>query len=163
MVSTADDLLAFGRMLLNGGAHGGARILSRLAVELMTVDQLSAEQKAASPFFQNFWDTRGWGLGVSMVTRRGDLADVPGRFGWDGAFSTSLYVDPREQMLGILLAQCRPGGAATAAGRTRLLDLGLSGDRRLNTGPRSDRAEPSDSVSTPGPRRAASAGNEAAA
>jgi CubicO group peptidase (beta-lactamase class C family) len=34
---------------------------------------------------------------------------VPGRFGWDGAFSTSFYVDPHEQMVGVLMAQCRPG------------------------------------------------------
>jgi CubicO group peptidase (beta-lactamase class C family) len=108
LVSTADDLLAFGRMMLNGGAYGKERILSRLSVELMTTDQLTAEQKAASPFFENFWDARGWGLGVSIVTRRDDVAGVPGRFGWDGAFSTSFYVDPREDMVGILMAQCRP-------------------------------------------------------
>ena len=108
-VSTADDLLAFGRMMLNRGVYGGERILSRLSVELMTTDQLTPEQKAASPFFENFWDSRGWGLGLSIVTRRDDVAAVPGRFGWDGAFSTSLYVDPREDMVGILMAQCRPG------------------------------------------------------
>ncbi|HJV96937.1 MAG TPA: serine hydrolase domain-containing protein [Albitalea sp.] len=109
LVSTADDLLAFGRMMLNGGAYGKERILSRPSVELMTTDQLTAEQKAASPFFENFWDARGWGLGVSIVTRRDDVASVPGRFGWDGAFSTSLYVDPHEEMVGVLMAQCRPG------------------------------------------------------
>jgi len=109
LVSTADDILAFGRMLLNAGAYGKERILSRLSVELMATDQLTAEQKAASPFFENFWDSRGWGLGVSIVTRRDDVAGVPGRFGWDGAFSTSLYVDPREGMVGVLMAQCRPG------------------------------------------------------
>ena len=108
-VSTADDLLAFGRMLLNGGIHGKERILSRPTVELMTTDQLTPEQKAASPFFENFWDSRGWGFGLSIVTRRDDVASIPGRFGWDGAFSTSFYVDPREQMVGILLAQCTPG------------------------------------------------------
>ena len=108
-VSTADDLLAFGRMMLNRGAYGTERILSRPAVEIMTTDQLTPEQKAASPFFENFWDSRGWGLGVSIVTRRDDVAGVPGRFGWDGAFSTSFYVDPREDMVGILMAQCRPG------------------------------------------------------
>jgi CubicO group peptidase (beta-lactamase class C family) len=108
-VSTADDLLAFGRMMLNRGAYGGERILSRLSVELMTTDQLTPEQKAASPFFENFWGSRGWGLGLSVVTRRDDVAGVPGRFGWDGAFSTSLYVDPREDMVGVLMAQCRPG------------------------------------------------------
>ncbi|HEU0201643.1 MAG TPA: serine hydrolase domain-containing protein [Burkholderiaceae bacterium] len=109
LVSTADDLLAFGRMMLNRGAHEKGRILSRPSVELMTTDQLTAEQKAASPFFENFWDSRGWGLGVSIVTRRDDVASVPGRYGWDGAFSTSLYVDSHEDMVGVLMAQCRPG------------------------------------------------------
>jgi CubicO group peptidase (beta-lactamase class C family) len=108
-VSTANDLLAFGAMMLNWGAHGEKRILSRLSIEAMTTDQVTAEQKAASPFFENFWDSRGWGLGLSIVTRRDDIAGVPGRYGWDGAFSTSLYVDPHEAMVGVLMAQCRPG------------------------------------------------------
>lgn len=108
-VSTAADLLAFGQMMLNQGVYGNERILSRLSVELMSTDQITPGQKAISPFFENFWDSRGWGLGLSMVTRRDDVAGVPGRFGWDGAFSTSLYVDPRESMVGVLMAQCRPG------------------------------------------------------
>jgi CubicO group peptidase (beta-lactamase class C family) len=109
LVSTADDLLAFGRMMLNRGAYGRERILSRLAVELMTTDQLTPEQKAASPFFENFWEARGWGLGLSVVTRRTELAGVPERFGWDGAFGGSWYVDPREDLVGILMTQLRPG------------------------------------------------------
>ena len=108
-VSTADDLLAFGQMMLNRGVYGSERILSRLSVEAMTTDQLTPEQKARSPFFEGFWDSRGWGLGLSIVTHRDDVASVPGRFGWDGAFSTSLYVDPREEMVGVLMAQVRPG------------------------------------------------------
>jgi CubicO group peptidase (beta-lactamase class C family) len=96
-------------MLLNRGASGRERILSRLSVELMATDQLTPEQKAASPFFESFWDSRGWGLGLSMVTRRDGVAGVPGRFGWDGAFSTSLYVDPSEEMVGVLMAQVLPG------------------------------------------------------
>jgi CubicO group peptidase (beta-lactamase class C family) len=108
LVSTADDLLAFGRMMLNHGAYGKERILSRPSVELMTTDHLTPEQKAASPFFENFWDSRGWGLGLSVVTRRADVAG-PGRFGWDGAFGTSWYVDPHEDLVGVLMAQVRPG------------------------------------------------------
>ena len=96
-------------MMLNRGAYGRERILSRLCVELMTTDQLTPAQKAASPFFENFWDSGGWGLGLSIVTRRDDVVGVAGCFGWDGAFSTSLYVDPREDMVGVLMAQCRPG------------------------------------------------------
>jgi CubicO group peptidase (beta-lactamase class C family) len=108
LVSTVDDMLAFGQMLMGKGAFGRERILSRPTVELMTTDQLTPEQKAASPFFPDFWSTRGWGLGVSMVTARQDIADVPGRFGWDGAFGTSWYVDPKEEVVGILMTQRRP-------------------------------------------------------
>jgi CubicO group peptidase (beta-lactamase class C family) len=106
LVSAVDDLLAFGRtMLVNGG---GPRILSRPSIELMTMDHLTPEQKALSPFFERFWETRGWGLGLSVVTTRGDVADVPGRFGWDGAFGTSWYVDPGNELVGILMIQRRP-------------------------------------------------------
>jgi CubicO group peptidase (beta-lactamase class C family) len=108
LVSTADDLLAFGRMMLGNGADGGERILSRPSIELMTMDHLTPEQKAASPFFEHFWETRGWGFGLGIVTARNDLADVPGRFGWDGAFGTSWYVDPKEELVGVLMTQRRP-------------------------------------------------------
>jgi CubicO group peptidase (beta-lactamase class C family) len=108
LVSTADDLLAFGRMMLANGAYGGERILSRPAVELMTMDHLTPEQKAASPFFEHFWESRGWGFGLGVVTARHDLAEGPGRFGWDGAFGTSWHVDPREELIGVLMVQRRP-------------------------------------------------------
>ena len=61
----------------------------------MTTDQLTPEQKAVSGLFPGFWDSRGWGFGVSVVTRRDDVAAVPGRFGWDGGYGTSWYVGPR--------------------------------------------------------------------
>jgi CubicO group peptidase (beta-lactamase class C family) len=106
LVSTADDLLAFGRMML--GKPAGERILSRPTIELMTMDHLTPGQKAASPFFEGFWNTYGWGLGLGVVTARRDVADGPGRFGWDGAFGTSWWVDPKEELVGVLLAQRRP-------------------------------------------------------
>lgn len=108
LVSTVEDMLAFGRMMLNKGAHGRERILSRPTVELMTTDHLTREQKAASPFFENFWSDKGWGLGMGVVTARGDVAGVPGRFGWDGAFGTSWHVDPKEDLVGVFMTQRRP-------------------------------------------------------
>jgi CubicO group peptidase (beta-lactamase class C family) len=108
LVSTVDDLLAFGRMMLVNGAYGGERILSRPSIELMTMDHLTPEQKVASPFFEHFWDAHGWGLGLGIITARNDLADVPGRFGWDGAFGTSCWVDPKEGLVGVLMTQRRP-------------------------------------------------------
>ena len=103
LVSTVDDYLAFCRMMLNKGAHGRERILSRPSVELMTTDQLTLEQKAEARIF--FGDNRGWGFGVAVTTRRDDLSSVPGRFGWDGGYGTSAYSDPAEDMIGILMTQ----------------------------------------------------------
>jgi CubicO group peptidase (beta-lactamase class C family) len=105
LVSTVDDLLAFGQMLLERGKHENERILSRPSVELMTTDHITPEQKAVSDFFPGFWDSHGWGFGVSIVTRRDDLAATPGRYGWDGGYGTSWYVDPKEELIGILMTQ----------------------------------------------------------
>jgi len=105
LVSTVDDLLAFGQMMLKGGNHENEHILSRRSVELMTIDHITPEQKAVSDFFPDFWDNHGWGFGVSVVTRRDDLAATPGRYGWDGGYGTSWYVDPEEELIGILMTQ----------------------------------------------------------
>jgi CubicO group peptidase (beta-lactamase class C family) len=103
LVSTADDFNAFAQMMLNGGRLGNERILSRPSVELMTSDQLAPAQKQGSELF--FGDNRGWGFGMSVFTKRDDLCNSPGRFGWDGGYGTSWYSDPKENLTGILLTQ----------------------------------------------------------
>lgn len=107
LVSTLDDYMAFAQMMLSQGRHGSERLLSRFAIEVMTTDQLTPAQKAASslPLLPGFFETRGWGFGLSMVTRRDDLASVPGRFGWDGGLGTSWFCDPKEDLIGIMLTQ----------------------------------------------------------
>ncbi|HKU41701.1 MAG TPA: serine hydrolase domain-containing protein [Polyangiales bacterium] len=104
LVSTVDDLLAFGRMLLDYGKHGRERVLSRPSVELMTCDHISPEQKARSTFFPGFWDTTGWGFGVGIVTRRDDHAGL-GCYGWSGGYGTLLHMDPHEDLVGVFLSQ----------------------------------------------------------
>ena len=103
LVSTVDDYLAFGRMMLNQGKHGSERILSRPSVELMTTDQLTPEQKAGAEMILG--DNRGWGFGAAMVIRRDSVAAVPARFGWDGGYGTSWASDPKEGMVAILMTQ----------------------------------------------------------
>jgi CubicO group peptidase (beta-lactamase class C family) len=103
LVSTVDDYLTFGQMLLNHGKHGATRILSRPSVELMTTDQLLPEQRGVAGLLLG--NNRGWGFGVAIVTRRDEIAGVPGRYGWDGGYGTSWASDPREQMVGILMTQ----------------------------------------------------------
>jgi CubicO group peptidase (beta-lactamase class C family) len=103
LVSTVDDYLAFGQMMLNKGKHGSERILSRPSVELMTTDQLTPGQKAEAGLILG--ENRGWGFGVAIVTKGDDSAGVPGRYGWDGGLGTSWFSDPREDMVAILMTQ----------------------------------------------------------
>jgi CubicO group peptidase (beta-lactamase class C family) len=105
LVSTIDDYLTFGQMMLSQGKHGSERILSRLSVETMTTDQLTPEQKAISGLVPGYFDSHGWGFGMSVITRRDDVAAVPGRYGWDGGLGTSWYSDPKEDMVTILMTQ----------------------------------------------------------
>jgi CubicO group peptidase (beta-lactamase class C family) len=103
LVSTADDLLAFCTMMLNKGRHGGRRLLARPTVELMTTDLLTDQQKAENTIF--FGGNSGWGLGFQVFHRRKTIASTPGRFGWTGGTGTSVYTDPAEELVGILLTQ----------------------------------------------------------
>ena len=105
LVSTIDDYLAFGRMMLNQGRHGTQRILSRPSVETMTTDHLTPAQKAASGLVPGYFDGHGWGFGVAVVTRREDVAAPVGSYGWDGGLGTSWRSDPSEDMVTILLTQ----------------------------------------------------------
>jgi CubicO group peptidase (beta-lactamase class C family) len=115
LVSTADDMLAFGRMMLRGGSCRRERILSRTSIALMTTDHLTARQKETSPFFPHFWDTCGWGLGLGVITRRNDVGRSAGSFGWDGAFGTSCWIDPSEDLVGVLMTQRAPATLAYPA------------------------------------------------
>lgn len=103
LVSTAEDYLAFARMMLRRGDTPGGRILSERSVAQMTTDHVTPEQKARSPFSPGFWDTHGWGHAVSVITRHepGD----PRGFGWDGGYGTSCYWDPETGLIGVLLTQ----------------------------------------------------------
>ncbi|MFI9593926.1 serine hydrolase domain-containing protein [Nonomuraea sp. NPDC052265] len=112
LASTVDDYHAYFRMLLNGGTHGGERVLSRPAVELMTTNRLTPAQQAARHAMAvdnvhvSFGQGQhgGWGLGMAVRTYRGDYAPV-GQFGWDGGSGTSTYADPENGLTGILLTQ----------------------------------------------------------
>jgi CubicO group peptidase (beta-lactamase class C family) len=114
LVSTAADYLQFCRMILAGGELEGARILSRKSVELMTrntlPDRLVPIEIGGMP-----QDGLGWGLGFSVVVdagQRGALGSN-GTCSWGGAASTSFWIDPREELIGIQMAQFQPAGIYT--------------------------------------------------
>ena len=102
LVSTADDYLAFTRMLAGRGEVDGIRLLSSDAVRLMTTDHLTPAQRAAS---RPFLDGQGWGYGGCVDVDPIDPLVVPGRYGWVGATGTSAHLVPATGDIAILLTQ----------------------------------------------------------
>jgi CubicO group peptidase (beta-lactamase class C family) len=103
LVSTVQDYLAFGEMILHGGRYDGGRLLSRASVEMMTSDQLTAEQKRECGPWAPYFTDHGWGFGMSVATKRQDLGEPAGRFGWNGALGSVWYADPGEDFDLILM------------------------------------------------------------
>jgi CubicO group peptidase (beta-lactamase class C family) len=97
LVSTADDLLAFARMLLRGGDP----VLSADAVAEMTRDQLTTAQKARGGLGPDFFASLSWGYCLSVHT----AGPRAGAFGWDGGFGTSWLVDPVRDLTVIVVTQ----------------------------------------------------------
>jgi CubicO group peptidase (beta-lactamase class C family) len=103
-VSTAEDYFRFAQMLVNGGDLDGVQLLSRKTVEYMLSDHIpgfpGSPAGATGP---------GYGFGLGFAVRRQDgLAVVPGSTGdamWSGAGGTSFTLDPKEQLVGIFMAQ----------------------------------------------------------
>jgi CubicO group peptidase (beta-lactamase class C family) len=102
LLSTADDYLAFARLLLNKGVHNHERLLSERSVELMTTNHLTPEQMAGGgPVLGG----RGWGFGMAVVTTPEEVSAVPGRYGWAGGYGTSWFNDPNQNLVAIALTQ----------------------------------------------------------
>jgi CubicO group peptidase (beta-lactamase class C family) len=104
LVSSTSDYLRFAQMLLNQGQLDGERLLGRKTVELMAANHLPA---GVHP-----WDdtSSGFGLGVSVLldpAQAQNLGSV-GTFAWGGAANTKFWIDPREELIGILMLQFMP-------------------------------------------------------
>jgi len=100
LMSSAEDYLQFGQMLANRGELNGKRLLGPKTVELMSSvfvpDTLPGRAKG-----------RGFGLSVQVISDH-IAANTPisnGSFGWDGAYGTHFWVDPKEKIVGLFMIQ----------------------------------------------------------
>ncbi|HTY64668.1 MAG TPA: serine hydrolase domain-containing protein [Acidobacteriota bacterium] len=110
--STTMDYFRFAQMLLNHGKLDNARILGRKTVELMTMNHLPPQ----IPDIGMIPGT-GYGLGVSSLINpalSGNLGS-PGIFGWGGAASTQVFVDPKEDLVALYFTQLMPGDMSMQA------------------------------------------------
>jgi CubicO group peptidase (beta-lactamase class C family) len=108
LAGTADDWLAFGRMLLaEGVAADGRRVLTAGSVRLMTSDHTTQRQREIGELFL---EGQGWGFGGSVDIAAIDPWNVPGRYGWVGGTGTSAHIDPSAGTVAILLTQVATDG-----------------------------------------------------
>lgn len=117
LLSTTGDYLRLLQALLNGGTLDGARILSRKSVELMTVDHVAPIE---------YQPGVGFGLGFSVVKdlgRRG-LLGSEGEFGWGGAYHSTYWVDPAEDLIVVHMTQVIPAGDLDDYGTVRAIVYG---------------------------------------
>ena len=111
-VSTASDYALFAQMLLDGGELDGARILSPTTVRLMASDHLGP--KIAAPLTPGdlLLGTPGYTFGLGFAVREADgVAAVPGskgEFMWAGYAGTYFWIDPEQELVGVLMTQA-PG------------------------------------------------------
>jgi CubicO group peptidase (beta-lactamase class C family) len=108
-VSTAADYLRFCQMMLNGGVLDGQRLLSRTTVRLMTSDHLGSFISQPTQPGELLLGTKGYTFGLGFTVRQGDgVGGVPGSAGefmWAGYSGTYFWVDPKEQVVAVMMTQ----------------------------------------------------------
>ena len=112
LTSTATDYSRFAQMLLNRGVLGGVRLLGPKTIELMSADHTSDVPP-------NFLIGPGgqFGLGFRVTTNVGASQTLgsEGMYGWSGIYGTNFWVDPKEQLIAVVMVQRYPGAPIAPA------------------------------------------------
>lgn len=99
---TAADYMKFMQMILNNGTLNGTRILGRKSIEAMSNNQIGdlAINAAGTKF----------GLGFSVEVPQSSYRKLGsvGRLGWGGLYNTLFWIDPKEQVVAVLMTQIYP-------------------------------------------------------
>jgi len=100
LVSTVDDYARFAQMLANGGELNGRRLLSPRTVKLMSSVHIPYTLPGR---------TLGEGYGLSVRVMQdavvGNHRVSDGSFGWSGAYGTHFWVDPKEDIVAVMMIQ----------------------------------------------------------
>jgi len=104
LLSTAGDYARFLQMMLGGGKLDGKRVLARKTVELMTTNHVGDKLAWRGGV--------GFGLGFQVVLDVGATGEhgSVGEFGWGGAYHSTYWVDPKEELVVAYMTQLIPAG-----------------------------------------------------
>ena len=109
LVSTITDYARFAQMLLNGGSLDGRQYLSPTAYKLMTSDHIGPGSGVARDYFYFPGDGFGFGYGLAVRIDPGDAKPPPpgsiGELKWDSGSGTYFGVDPKLDMVYVLMEQ----------------------------------------------------------
>lgn len=102
---TAADYFRFSQMILNGGEYEGHRLLGRMTVDMMITNQIGTGKLV---YIRGAG--YGFGLGFAVLTDPSKSPDAlsPGTFTWGGADGTLFWIDPVEELIGIMMIQINP-------------------------------------------------------
>lgn len=104
LVSTAGDYFRFGQMMLNGGELDGVRVLKAETVAAMTRNQLGSIRIPPNNAQMGY----GFGMVTEESQRNENDPAAVGTFGWGGAYGTYFWVDPKNEVVGVLMTQVFP-------------------------------------------------------
>lgn len=133
LISSAGDYHRFARMLLDGGALHGVRLLRPETVRLMQTNRLTDAQRRVPFAGMPLWQKSGFGLGLSIAE---DLSDnpyacgAPGSITWPGIYGTWWQADPFNDLVMIYLVQHQVPVSANS-GSTIATGRGAAGRRAL--------------------------------
>ncbi|MGI9323787.1 MAG: serine hydrolase domain-containing protein [Pseudomonadales bacterium] len=114
LTSTIGDYAKFCQMLMNGGALGGARLLSPTTVRYMRQNHLPENRDMAAMgqpvWSETSYDGIGFGLGFAVVLDpiKAQIITSVGEHHWGGAASTFFWLDPEQDLYVIFLTQLMP-------------------------------------------------------
>ena len=116
LLTTANDWIRFSRMLMNGGALDGVRVLKASTVADMSRNQITRQQgplfwyegaNSGQPGFSNRFDGYGWGytIGVRLPEGPYSVPGTPGELTWGGLANTNYLIDRRNGVVALVFAQ----------------------------------------------------------
>jgi CubicO group peptidase (beta-lactamase class C family) len=110
LVSTATDYMIFSQMLLNKGEYNGVRLLESKTVDLMTSNHISNEIMPYDNYFGPLLKGMGFGYGFAVLldTNKSKIIGSNGSYWWSGSANTYFFIDPKEDLIMILMTQFVP-------------------------------------------------------